>query len=489
MQEREWTSHTIGHAPPPNLIGQEQGGNPKKPKPERLIKVVIILFSLLAIWLIIRLVLPEDAPDNPLSYDPVTLEPKAPEGLVRRLTHFVLSRDITLKGEREDRVNILLLGIGGAGHDGPYLSDTILLASIKPSTKQLALTSIPRDLMVEIPGHGQNKINAANAFGEEDRRSWGGALAAEVAAETLNIDIPYYIRIDFQAFKEIIDTVGGISVYVDASFTDPMYPTSNFGYRTVSFARGEREMDGKTALEYARSRHGSGGEGSDFARSRRQQKVLLSLKQKILESGTIMGPIQLKAIMDSLDAHMTTNMSFPELLALLKIGRELDTAQIQTLTLDASESGYLQNGVTDDGAFVLVPKSGNFTAIRDAIEAIFVTATVKKDDTPRQKTTQLNLPIATSTIEIQNGTWRAGLAARMKKRLEDRGFAIATIGNTDERPQPKSGIIALQTDVSDTVLEALKTELHIPIRTELPASVTPAPGTQIFILLGEDMEE
>ena len=125
-----------------------------------------------------------------------------------RVRNFVLAGDRTVEGFKDDRVNILLLGVGGEGHDGEQLSDTIILASIKPSTKQIALLSIPRDLSVDIPGYGVRKINAANAFGEQTNPGEGGTLAAQVVSETLGTPIPYWIRIDFKAFEEIIDKLG-----------------------------------------------------------------------------------------------------------------------------------------------------------------------------------------------------------------------------------------------------------------------------------------
>jgi LCP family protein required for cell wall assembly len=490
MIEKEWhTTGVIDPKEPPNLLPKKPDELPKQRKHKRLLIGGIFLLCVIFGGIIAKIVIPASVPENPLEYDPITLEPKQPEGLFQKFAHFVFSKELSLQGENNDRINILLLGIGGEGHDGPNLSDTIMIASIKPSTKQLALTSIPRDLLVDIPGHGQNKINAANAFGEGDKPHWGGALATDVVNKTFGIDVPYYIRIDFAAFKEIIDTVGGVTVNVETSFTDPLYPTNNFGYKTVAFSKGITRMDGNTALEFARSRHGSNGEGSDFARAKRQQKVILAMKEKVLAGGALSNPLQIKSIMDSLDKHMTTNMNFAELLTLLKIGRQLDTTHIQTVTLDTSEKGFLQSGTSDEGAFILEPKTGNFDGIHDAIAGIFNNATIQTNDTPLQAPITKISASSTESIEVQNGTWRAGLAARMKKRLEDRGYLISTIGNTTERPQSISGIYSIGTKINQTTLEALKAELHIPLRKQLPPNIIPAAGTDIFVLLGEDMEE
>jgi hypothetical protein len=213
------------------------------------------------------------------------------------------------------------------------------------------------------------------------------------------------------------------------------------------------------------------------------------MKEKVLAGGALSNPLQIKSIMDSLDKHMTTNMNFAELLTLLKIGRQLDTTHIQTVTLDTSEKGFLQSGTSDEGAFILEPKTGNFDDIHDAIAGIFNNATIQTNDTPLQAPITKISASSTESIEVQNGTWRAGLAARMKKRLEDRGYLISTIGNTAERPQSTSGIYSIGTKINQTTLEALKAELHIPLRKQLPPNIIPAAGTDIFVLLGEDMEE
>jgi LCP family protein required for cell wall assembly len=216
-----------------------------------------------------------------MPYDPSILKPKK-IGFLQSVKNFIFHSDNVMIGQTDDRINILLLGIGGSGHDGPYLSDTNIIMSIKPSTKEVAMISIPRDLAVKINNYGVRKINNANAFGELEQSGNGAEYARKVFEETFNISIPYYARVDFEAFKEIIDNVGGITVNVERSFTDLSYPGPNDSYQTISFQAGEQEMNGEQALIFSRSRHGSNGEGSDFARARRQQLMLSAFKKKLL---------------------------------------------------------------------------------------------------------------------------------------------------------------------------------------------------------------
>ena len=236
----------------------------------------------------------------------------------KRVSDFVFTSKYELKGYDDDRVNLLLFGIGGAGHDGPYLTDTIIIACLKPSTGQIALISVPRDLSAKIPGYGQTKINLAASQGLKNGES-GPAFATEIISDTLDIDIHYYTQVDFKAFTEIVDYVGGMRVNVDRGFTDAMYPSYKNGYQTVSFSSGIQTMDGETALSYARSRHGNNGEGSDFARAKRQQKIIFALKEKILSASTLANPIRINKIISSLEEHIETDMKFADIYVFLKI--------------------------------------------------------------------------------------------------------------------------------------------------------------------------
>jgi len=424
--------------------------------------------------------------NNPTDYDPVTLEPKKPKGIFSRLGYLVFGKETKLAGEQKDRINILLLGMGGVGHDGPFLTDTIMVASIKPSTNEIALISIPRDLGVNIPGRGVDKINIANSLGETKKTNWGAAYATEIIENTFNLDINYYIRLDFQAFKEVIDEVGGVTVNVDRSFTDQMYPAENYEYQTITFETGSQKMNGERALKYARSRHGSNGEGSDFARAKRQQKVILALKEKILSFGTLANPVRINSVIKSLDKHITTNMEFADIISMLKLARKLDTENILRLSLDDGPTGYLKSGYNSIGAYILSPVAGNFDIINEMIENIFSKDLAVKTNTP----TQSEIPaFSPAKIEIQNGTWRAGLAARMKKRLEDRGFIIETLGNTLERPQMESGIYQISKKEIPDVIQGLQQELHIPVKQDLSTKIFATSTTDVLVILGEDMEE
>src|SRR3989339_397234 len=178
---------------------------------------------------------------------------------IKRLTG---ADDKLLTGENDGRINIMLLGMGGVKHDGPYLTDTIILASLNPTTSDLALLSIPRDMAVSIPGNGVRKINSANAYGEAREPGSGAKLASEALSSTLQVPIHYYFRIDFGGLVSLIDQLGGLKINVDRAFVDNQYPSNDSLVQTISFAAGGKLMPAERVLEYVRSRHGSAGEGS-----------------------------------------------------------------------------------------------------------------------------------------------------------------------------------------------------------------------------------
>lgn len=486
---------------------------PPEPPKKRSVFFIILLCIIFFFsgCFITRAIFNGGSSDDPTAYDPITLEPRQPQGFFSRIKSLVAPPKQVLTGQKNDRINIVLLGQGGPGHDGPYLTDTILLTSLDTKNKKVAFTSIPRDLYVNIPDVGYRKINNANSIGETKQAGLGPAFATNVIQKTFDIEIPYYILVDFKAFEEIIDVVGGVDIQVEKSFTDAEYPIPgkedalpvSARYKILKFNAGMQHMDGQTALEFIRSRHGNNGEGSDFARSKRQQKVIVALKQKVLSAGTLLNPIRINEIINSLESHITTNLQFADIIAFLKLSREFDTQNIISLTLDDSPNGFLKSGYTSDGAFILQPKTGNFDNISLAIKNIFTAPppTTLSESVPSETATpsssappidhvnvKTNPTSAPMKVEIKNGTWTEGLASRVKSHLEEKNVLITTVGNTTQRPKAKSGIYILtKTPINGTV-ETLKSELHIPVVTA-PSGETPASNTDILVVLGEDYKE
>lgn len=447
-------------------------------------------------------------PSDPASYDPVTLQPKN-YNFLNSVKNLIFQSDNVLEGQRNDRVNILLLGMGGPGHDGPYLTDTNMVISLKPSTKEVSLLSVPRDLGVVMDNYGLGKVNHANAYGENASPGQGGEYARKIFAKTLGVDIPYYVRVDFKAFVDIIDAVGGVTINVEKPFSDYMFPGPNNSYQTIEFVAGPQLMNGTRALEYARSRHGTNGEGSDFARAKRQQQVLTALKERLLSFGTYTNPVKVQKILSSLSNHISTNLDFGQIMYSAALARELRSSP-RTLVLDNGPTGYLYSTNSPTGGYILLPNSGNFDEIRTAFENIFGDVPLPVARPPQTITVPEQITSSTifesAKIEVQNGTWVMGLASRMEKRLTESGFTVSSVGNSSKRPLPHTTVYLINPNVSTEILSSLSTQLGVPTERTLPdwlkagyntnaTSTTKEealkykPDTDILVILGEDTNE
>ena len=462
---------------------------PPKPKIKRV--AFLILGAAILGFFIFRNYTMAKWPSNPSAYDPITLKPKR-IGFLQTVKNFIFSSDQVIAGQQEDRINILLLGIGGSGHEGPYLSDTNIILSIKPSANQAALVSVPRDLGVKIDGHGIRKINNANAFGEAQQADGGGEYARKIFAETFGLNIPYYARVDFTAFKELIDAVGGITVNIERPFMDTAYPGPDNSFQTVVFDAGMQQLNGKRALIFTRSRHGSNGEGSDFARAKRQQLALTAFKQKLLSAGAYLNPITLQKIISSLSRHIITNMDFGQIMYLVGMAKQINSDNVKTLVLDNSPNGFLKAIIGEGGAYLLGPKTENYSEINTAINNIFeATSAAGMDYGSRTADYGATTVIPSANIEIQNGTWRAGLAAIKKQELEKDGLFVSSVGNSAKRPIASTTIYIINKNASSAIITSLINKLHATTTANLPEWLQRAynavnSSSDIIIILGED---
>lgn len=276
------------------------------------------------------------------------------------------SNPAQLAGAENGQLNILLLGIGGEGHDGPYLTDTMILAQIKIDTGQVVLTSIPRDYWIKAPsGDGYEKINAAFSDGYLQNHDWdeAGNYAIRQIQMLSGLDIPYFAVLDFSGFEKMINQVGGVDLTVDRTFTDYAYPAdTGDGYLPPqTFTAGPQHMDGATALIFARSRHADGPEGSDFARSKRQEKVINAFKQKIQQLNIISGVSTINTLAGTFADHFHTNMDPAEIYSLYTLIKEKNTTSFTSTSLDPSTGIICPYTQPDSGAYTLIPCPGKTT--------------------------------------------------------------------------------------------------------------------------------
>ncbi|MCK5415966.1 LCP family protein [Candidatus Parcubacteria bacterium] len=387
--------------------------------------------------------------------------------IIRQISQLAESADRKLKGEKNNRINILLLGMGGKTHEGGNLTDTIMLASIEPSTEKVSLISFPRDMSVPIENMETQKINAVNAYAEMDEKGSGGLATSQAISDILGTPIDYYFRIDFQGFIDIVDKLGGIEINVENILNDYSYPImgreeaedykSRFEHLYIK--KGLTEMDGTLALKYARSRHGTGIEGSDFARSRRQQLVISAVKEKALSSKTFLNPKAITGIIHELNEHVSTNLKIWEMFKLWNIAKNIKKENISSKVLDDSPNGLLIAKRNEIGAYVLTPKSGDFEEIRYMVNNIFT-------DAPKEK--KIKVIKEETTVEIYNGTWINGLASQVSLDIEKYGFIVLRIGNSSKQNFQKSVIYDLTYGEKIESLTVLKNKTNANISFSLP---------------------
>jgi LCP family protein required for cell wall assembly len=258
------------------------------------------------------------------------------------------------------RTNIVLLGIGGEGHEGGDLTDSILFISFHLKNNSADIIPIARD--VWIPSM-RAKLNTAYHYGNERREGGGLDLAKSSVAETLGVPVHYAVTLDFQGFVKAIDAIGGINVEVQNTFDDYKYPIpgketvepESDRYEHIHFDAGLTHMDGTTALKFARSRHAEGDEGTDFARGARQQKIILAFKDKALSTGTILNSETVTNLKDSISSSVDTDITSREYGSFLKIFLSLENKDnIASISITDLLTNP-KNTKPYDGQWVLIP--------------------------------------------------------------------------------------------------------------------------------------
>lgn len=328
-----------------------------------------------------------------------------------------------------ERINVLMLGIDRReDEEGPWRTDTMIVATFDPQTKTAGMLSIPRDLYVPIPapGAGENRINTANFYGDSSNYPGGGpALAKKTVEYNFAIPIHYYVLIDFNGFRKLIDAVGGIDIDVPEAIDDPEYPTEDYGTMHLQIPAGPQHMDGDLALKYARSRKST----SDFDRSKRQMQVILAARDKALKINALAQAPQLLA---QLSAAIETDMSPEQMLALAPIVAQIRPDNIKSRSIDLTMSYEIR---LNTGADVLWPDREKIGAL---IQEMFSTpqgTNVVASISP--------LRAEAARIVILNGTTKDGLAAMASRYLKNNGFNVVQISNAEKRDYTKTVLVDL----------------------------------------------
>ena len=200
---------------------------------------------------------------------------------------------------------------------------------ITPQTKKISLLSFPRDLMVDIPGYGWARINAANVYGDLYPNLGGGrTLATQTVSNLIGQPIDYTVLVDFAGFIDVIDALGGVPVDVPKELYDAQFPTMDYKYREAYFPVGTMIMNGDTALMYSRIRHPD----NDFERTTRQQSVIIGIGKRLMADGHIETLDNAAKITDALIGHAQTDMPRDKIIALAWLMHDMDTTQVSKFT-------------------------------------------------------------------------------------------------------------------------------------------------------------
>ena len=383
-----------------------------------------------------------------------------------------------LKGEGDGRVNILLLGIGGPGHDGPDLTDTIMLASVDPINHKAVLLSIPRDLWVKIPGNGYQKINAAYPDGKMESKAKttagqeadGLALLDKTLAPVISVPIHYHVVVDFEAFKDVVDNLGGVSVNVPEQLYDPTIAWENHNNPVIA-QPGIQQMGGAQALLYARSRETS----SDFARGQRQRALIVGIKSKAFSLGTFSNPIKISDLLNSLGNNVFTDLSLNDTSRLYSITSQIGSNQITSLDLVTPPNNLITTG-NMNGLSIDEPRAGlfDYSDIQNFIRTNLRDGFLAKENAP---------------VAVYNATNTPGLATTEQAVLKSYGYNTTDTGEDTITSPQTTVVVDLSKGKDKYTRHNLEGRFGVTARTSLPANsgITPPVGTAFVIILGEDV--
>lgn len=267
-------------------------------------------------------------------------------------------------GLKRDRVNLLVIGIGGDRHPGggEDLADSILLVSLKPSTKQAALISIPRDFYLRIGRYGMHRLNDAHELGENiGYPGHGPGMLVDQVSQITGQPVDAFIRLDFAAFEKIIDDLGGVDIYVYRPFHDTLF--------NDSFQQGWQHMNGRRALQYARYRYVVGAEGNNFARELRQQQIVSAIRTK-LQHLSAQQALRLAMSAGAVSRYTTTNLTTPQMLQLYETFHDMPSTNVRHVSLAPVTEVFMLNTFTDSGQAVR-PRGGDYGPLRRTIQTVF----------------------------------------------------------------------------------------------------------------------
>ncbi len=379
---------------------------------------------------------------------------------------------------RATPINVLLMGTDERPNEGiPLRTDTLILATLDPESQTAGMLSLPRDLWVPIPGLGYpTKINTAYGIGQTQGYEGGGAqLVMDTVSSFVGQPVPYFVRINFNGFTQLIDLIGGIDITVPKTIHDEAFPLPNDeGVETFHLDAGYQHMDGATALKYARTRNVD----DDYGRSGRQQEVIRAVYERVFSAQMI--PTLLAnapRLLSTLRSSVETNVPLDKLLEWAAQMNASPPREIRQLVLDAR---YGEETYSPEGMWILLPDRDK---VRAAVNAFFTPPAADNSDAVAAATAAANP--SDVHLEVLNGTGTAGMAALTRDVLVAQGYQVVSIGDADRGDYAQS--ILINYGVSDAVLQQVSNALGMQPALASVSGLNEDTHVDLRLILGQDV--
>jgi LCP family protein required for cell wall assembly len=377
------------------------------------------------------------------------------------------------------RVNILLAGNSAddVGHNGANLTDSIMVLSVDTNNNTALILSVPRDLWVNIPGIGYSKINAAITDG-------GMNKLQEVIESNLGLTINYQVLVNYGAFKDLVNAVGGITINIQSSDPRGIYdPNIDYTSRNccalAKYPNGPVTLNGQQALDLARARGDPsiygvayGFADGDFDRTMHQRQMLLAVKDKAAQSSVIANPFKVSALFDAVGNNITTNLKLDEIETLYTYMKKINDNNIGSYNINTLKGGnttMLANYTSPNGESALIPAAGidNFTDIQTQITRILSSNPLAREN---------------ANVEVLNATDTVGLAGVQQKALAAKGMTTTT--NDATANQATNTIIDNSQGKMPNTLAYLKSHYSASVVTNATLTAN-YPAADFILILGQ----
>ena len=371
-------------------------------------------------------------------------------------------------------ITVLLMGTDERPQEHELANtDTLILLTLDPSTRQAGMLSFSRDLWVNIPALGEKaKINTIYGIGEKENYEGGGPqLVMDSISSMIGHPIEHYVRINFDSFVEIVDMIGGIDINVPKTIHDEEYPTADYGVETFHLAAGMQHLDGTTALKYARTRHVD----DDYGRQRRQQDVIRAIFDKVRRRDMFPTLIsKLPTMFTTLGKSVDTNM-WSELTTVVNYANFLRQNDLQGIQQEVIDKRYGQEDFNTIGQWILIPKPSE---VRVAVNRYFAKLSTANTSGEALDTSWVR-------VEVLNGTDQPGVAARTRDILRQQGWNVVSINDADRSDYAETLIVNY--GAPEVVLQKMNTDLHLQLNLNNLSGLSRNTPVDVKVIVGKDL--